>query len=214
MIGGRTLSQVFTTAHGLTQTGVQVALERRLTAGDLATAPSTPQRGRGATGYQRLPGPSGGDAALLPFFFSAHQLRVVATGAPSAIAKTDTATGRALRAKLSLHAARTTSDSSNLALEIEHAREHNLQDVSVSLPHGALTVVTGVLGASLAKREGLRVVTQWQRAMAEGAVPEAGLAEGLLVLVGGGAGPGGEAGRGDRLCWAGVWAVEPSGAVQ
>jgi UPF0716 protein FxsA len=49
----------------------------------------------------------------------------------------------------------------------------------------ALTVVTGVVGGTLAKREGLRVWTRWQRALARMQVPEEGVVEGLLVLVGG-----------------------------
>lgn len=49
----------------------------------------------------------------------------------------------------------------------------------------ALVLVTGVLGASLAKREGLRVLGRWQAALAEARMPEEGVLDGLLVLVGG-----------------------------
>lgn len=52
-------------------------------------------------------------------------------------------------------------------------------------PTVALTVVTGIVGGSLAKREGLRVYRQWNRAMAELRPPETGLVEGALVLLGG-----------------------------
>lgn len=48
-----------------------------------------------------------------------------------------------------------------------------------------LVLVTGVLGAALAKSEGLRVLRQWQAALTEGRMPEEGVLGGLLVLVGG-----------------------------
>ena len=49
----------------------------------------------------------------------------------------------------------------------------------------ALTVVTGVAGGSLAKREGLRVWRRWQAALNQMRVPEEGVVDGLLILVGG-----------------------------
>jgi len=49
----------------------------------------------------------------------------------------------------------------------------------------ALVLVTGLLGASLAKREGARVVRNWQAAMARGEMPKEGVVSSLLVLVGG-----------------------------
>jgi UPF0716 protein FxsA len=49
----------------------------------------------------------------------------------------------------------------------------------------ALIVVTSLLGAWLARREGLRVLRAWQRAVAEGRMPEEGLISAGLVLVGG-----------------------------
>lgn len=52
-------------------------------------------------------------------------------------------------------------------------------------PTVAIVLLTGVVGATLAKLEGLRVLGQWQSALAEGRVPEAGVLDGLLVLVGG-----------------------------
>jgi len=48
----------------------------------------------------------------------------------------------------------------------------------------ALVVVTALLGAALAKREGLRVLSSWRRAMSEMRVPEEGITSGVLVLVG------------------------------
>jgi len=52
-------------------------------------------------------------------------------------------------------------------------------------PTVALVLATGIIGASLAKHEGLRVLGNWQRDMAEGRVPKDGALDGLLVFVGG-----------------------------
>lgn len=48
----------------------------------------------------------------------------------------------------------------------------------------ALVVATALVGAALAKREGLRVLRDWRSAMAEMRLPEEGITSGLLVLVG------------------------------
>lgn len=48
-----------------------------------------------------------------------------------------------------------------------------------------LALATGLVGASLARREGLRVWRAWQDAMTRMVVPEDGVVEGLLVLFGG-----------------------------
>lgn len=53
------------------------------------------------------------------------------------------------------------------------------------LPTILLVITTGFIGAGLARSEGMRVVRQWQSALAEGRVPEEGVLGGLLVLVGG-----------------------------
>lgn len=52
-------------------------------------------------------------------------------------------------------------------------------------PTVALTLLTGVVGGSLAKREGFRVLRQWQTALDRLERPAAGLVEGVLVLIGG-----------------------------
>jgi UPF0716 protein FxsA len=52
-------------------------------------------------------------------------------------------------------------------------------------PTVGLTVGTAFLGASLAKREGRRVLVQWQQAVQQMRVPEEGVLSGVLVLVGG-----------------------------
>lgn len=46
-------------------------------------------------------------------------------------------------------------------------------------------LLTGVLGAALAKREGLKVWRSWTESLAQGRLPEEGIVGGLLVLVGG-----------------------------
>lgn len=52
-------------------------------------------------------------------------------------------------------------------------------------PTIALVLATGLLGAWLAKREGLRVLQRWQGSVARGEVPKEGVISSLLVLVGG-----------------------------
>jgi len=72
--------------------------------------------------------------------------RVVAEGTPEAIAEGDTKTSAALRvksqppksAKNGKHETRASVE----AIDVQHAREHNLKDVSCAIPHGALCVVT------------------------------------------------------------------------
>ncbi|MDQ3031988.1 MAG: FxsA family protein [Myxococcota bacterium] len=51
-------------------------------------------------------------------------------------------------------------------------------------PTLAFVLTTAIVGAYLAKREGLRVFRDWQRALAEMRIPEEGITSGLLVLVG------------------------------
>ncbi|MCP3140150.1 FxsA family protein [Pyxidicoccus xibeiensis] len=53
------------------------------------------------------------------------------------------------------------------------------------VPTLAMVLVTGLVGASLARREGGRVVKSWRESMARGQVPEEGILSGALVLVGG-----------------------------
>ncbi len=49
----------------------------------------------------------------------------------------------------------------------------------------ALVSLTGALGAALAKTEGLRLLQDWQVALAQGRMPEDGVVNGALLLVGG-----------------------------
>lgn len=52
-------------------------------------------------------------------------------------------------------------------------------------PTAGIVLVTGVVGAGLARAEGLRVFRQWRKALFRGKVPEDGVLGGVLVLVGG-----------------------------
>jgi UPF0716 protein FxsA len=52
-------------------------------------------------------------------------------------------------------------------------------------PTVGITLVTGLLGGTLAKREGLKVWRDWRRALGELRPPEQGVVDGLLVLIGG-----------------------------
>ena len=48
-----------------------------------------------------------------------------------------------------------------------------------------IVLTTGLLGATLAKREGGRVFREWQASLERGELPKEGLVSSLLVLVGG-----------------------------
>lgn len=52
-------------------------------------------------------------------------------------------------------------------------------------PTIAMVLLTGLLGAFLARREGARVLRDYQRSLSEGRLPEEGVLSGVLVLVGG-----------------------------
>ena len=54
-----------------------------------------------------------------------------------------------------------------------------------ALPTVALVVLTGVVGAAMARSQGLRVVRDAQVAMSRGEVPSGALLEGVLVFVAG-----------------------------
>jgi UPF0716 protein FxsA len=53
-----------------------------------------------------------------------------------------------------------------------------------AVPLLALLLGMGLLGAMLAQSQGRRVLGEWQRALAQGRVPEEGIVGGVLTLVG------------------------------
>src|SRR5690606_22266524 len=77
--------------------------------------------------------------------------RVVATGSPASIAKCPTKTGKALaellRAAPSSPKRRAARPCETPELRVTRAREHNLKEVSVAIPHGTLSVITGPSGS-------------------------------------------------------------------
>ncbi len=79
-------------------------------------------------------GPSGG----------AEGGRIELEGDPAALAASDTATGRAMRTPVTL---RTDPRSPRGWVTITRASRHNLRDVTVDVPLGMLTVVSGVAGS-------------------------------------------------------------------
>jgi excinuclease ABC subunit A len=79
-----------------------------------------------------------------------HGGRVVMTGTPAELTRAQTKTGAALRESGALRPSEPPPRSARpreLALTVSGAREHNLKDVSVAVPHQALTVVTGPSGS-------------------------------------------------------------------
>lgn len=84
-----------------------------------------------------------------------HGGQVVAEGPPARLAKSDSRTGRALRAHQSRKAPSGDAAGSGVMparssprrLVVTRAREHNLRDVSVEIPHQSLCVVTGPSGS-------------------------------------------------------------------
>ncbi len=75
--------------------------------------------------------------------------RLVAEGPPAAVAGAGTPTGRLLASDDAAFAAPAPRAAAARpeAVELRGAREHNLRDVSLDIPHGELTVLTGVSGS-------------------------------------------------------------------
>ncbi len=79
-----------------------------------------------------------------------HGGRLVAEGPPAALAQGVGRTAEALRAagrRAPVVAPRKEAAVTDRAIEVEHAREHNLQDVSCRIPLGKLVVMTGPSGS-------------------------------------------------------------------
>ncbi len=53
------------------------------------------------------------------------------------------------------------------------------------LPTVAIVIITGVLGATLTKQQGLRTLSRYQQALSEGRLPHEEVIEGLMILVAG-----------------------------
>src|SRR5262249_47371139 len=99
---------------------------------------------------------------------------------PEDVAKTETKTGRALRAshangngaherRLPLAAAAPAGD----AIVVSHAREHNLKDISCAVPHGRICVVTGPSGSGKSSLAFDVVFAEGQRRFMETLTPYA-----------------------------------------
>lgn len=52
-------------------------------------------------------------------------------------------------------------------------------------PTVGMVLVTALIGASLARREGLKALSEWQTTLAQGRMPAEGLLGGVLILIGG-----------------------------
>ncbi|MSR68593.1 excinuclease ABC subunit UvrA [Candidatus Saccharibacteria bacterium] len=77
-----------------------------------------------------------------------HGGRVVASGTPSEVAKVEESlTGQYLSGKKSIAIPKQRRQSNGRVLKIIGATEHNLNDISVEIPLGIMTVVTGVSGS-------------------------------------------------------------------
>jgi excinuclease ABC subunit A len=105
-----------------------------------------------------------------------HGGRVVAKGTPEQVAKTDTRTGVVLRATATAaattNAAPRTTSTPN-AITVSHAREHNLKEVTCSIPHGKVCVVTGPSGSGKSSLAFDVVFAEGQRRFMETLTPYA-----------------------------------------
>ncbi len=110
---------------------------------------------------------------------------VVFAGTPDALAMADTKTGVAMRASFGKSAKEEAAGAAavrvrssraareELAISVSHAREHNLKDVSCTIPHGALTVVTGPSGSGKSSLAFDVVYAEGQRRFLETLTPYA-----------------------------------------
>ncbi len=72
---------------------------------------------------------------------------IIAVGTPEEIMKSDCVTGEYLSGRKKIEPGKSVRKGSGKSISIEHATEHNLKDVSVSIPLGKFVCVTGVSGS-------------------------------------------------------------------
>ncbi len=110
-----------------------------------------------------------------------HGGHLVAEGTPEDVAKTDTRTGAALRGEITGRSEDRKDQFfrpsalpvSSLSIDVSHAREHNLKDVSCSIPHGKICVVTGPSGSGKSSLAFDVVFAEGQRRFMETLTPYA-----------------------------------------
>jgi excinuclease ABC subunit A len=105
---------------------------------------------------------------------------IVAKGTPDEVARTDTRTGCALRSAAGVEAMAGTDASAGAGagagaeeIFVSHAREHNLKDVSCTIPHGKVCVVTGPSGSGKSSLAFDVVFAEGQRRFMETLTPYA-----------------------------------------
>ena len=102
--------------------------------------------------------------------------QIVATGTPEDVAKSETRTGVALRSPASMAAPARASGApiaTPKAITVSHAREHNLKEVTCSIPHGKICVVTGPSGSGKSSLAFDVVFAEGQRRFMETLTPYA-----------------------------------------
>ncbi len=111
--------------------------------------------------------------------------RLVAAGTPDEVAETDTRTGKALAARALRPTRRRPASNGEKApttdrpaggpsvIQVSHAREHNLKEVSCAIPHGKICVVTGPSGSGKSSLAFDVVFAEGQRRFMETLTPYA-----------------------------------------
>ncbi|SEK49000.1 excinuclease ABC subunit A [Stigmatella aurantiaca] len=105
-----------------------------------------------------------------------HGGRLVAEGTPEQVARAQGRTAEALRAPAAVSrrpVKRRGPGTAAPAIEVEHAREHNLQNVSCRIPLGKMTVVTGPSGSGKSSLAFDVVFAEGQRRFLETLTPYA-----------------------------------------
>ena len=107
-----------------------------------------------------------------------HGGLVVAEGTPEDMERTPTRTGAALRGETAREGERQAGEAAApstgpLSIQVSHAREHNLKDVSCRIPHGQVCVVTGPSGSGKSSLAFDVVFAEGQRRFMETLTPYA-----------------------------------------